>query len=1604
MAGAYNLYVNLMATTGGLSGGLRSGAAQLRAFDGQLDSTAGRLGRVQAATRDLARTQAAASAQVASAQGRAAQAGQRAAAAQQAMLRAQAVEARSAARAEAARAAEVAAGARASRAQAAAQQFASRAAAAVGRDAERAARTAAGAQAAAARATDEHAQAQQRAAAAQQTATRATTAMATAERRAQAATATHDEARQRAARTATAAARQTARAEAALAAARNESAASSAQAGLAIGAALGVGVAQAIALEKAMANVMTISQQITHENVSQFTDQIVKLSTQLPQTATELADGLYQVVSTGFDGAEAMQILDVAARGASAGLTTSETSARALLGVLKAYGMEAGEAGDVMDVMFQTVNLGVISFEELAQQLGDVVPMAAAAGVEFDDMSAALAAITLSGIPAAEAVTALNMLLTRVMKPTQELRQAMKDLGYESAASAVEQDGLYVVVNKLNNVTGGTAEGIANMWKDIRATRAALALAAADGRNYADSYAGIASEIERAEATQKAYAIQTDTVSGQWKLFANQARALGIDVGRALLPALEAVGTVLHTVVGAVNELPAPMKAGLGIILATAAGLLLLRGAYTKVTGQIAAFRAAQAAASTGGGVMPAVLAGAGLAVSGLAAVLTLGIAGYAAYTASKTRAKDATEELVKALREEREEGKTGVGMRELLGQLTDDGALDDLKKVGIGTTEAIDAITSGGAKLATLKTRLDRDAFDFNRSVRAGDASGSDLRKFSDAKKVLDERHKIWSDAVKKSAELAEQQSLLEARIKQHAKSTGGLFDLFSMADVDRTGGTKVTDEMKSLAKAVGDAVDPSRAFRDAQTAAGEAMKKAGRDAADARVSLAGYMDELRKQLAAQRDFQRNLSELAVQGYADLGDHFAELGVDAAPMLDDLVKQLRTGKTKVADELRNIVTEDAERSTEAYRLGLEKTAQIAEQYGPKIARAWARASERNDPVQFKKVTEQMAMLDLRSAVKASVGDAQDEFDRGLGLLAQIAKRKGATASAAFQDALLQGDVERAMDSLKSVFGAKVPISAPDLSKVVAAFRSAGDDAHATWSGALELIRQVAATKGTQAASALTAALLSGDMAAVKAQLDSIGMSVTNIPGSKNIAISVSAPPSVNIPVYFAYKNSPYSAKGKHGPYADGYQGLADGAVVDYFAQGGVRQPERHVAQIARAGSWRVWAEESTGGEAFIPLAHNKRTRSRAIAEETVRRLGGRGIDWYADGGMTDWSYSPTSPSELRSVSTVRSNSMRKVKRGKKTEEVFDLALFEKNLAKAARAAGAWRKNLSTVARRAGQEVADALEAMGEDGVELTKKMANGSGKYIKEMTAQLTKLGLVAKATLSDYTAQLKAATGEQNTFEKDLAKLAAMGYGSLAARLAEQGDAEAHDIARQAAGSKKKAAAADKASKAADQTVPADDLADLLRIIGAIKSKTTGIHAVAATLEMDEDEIIRIANVGRSRISTALGSKATKFLTDLSRANKELAYAQGGILTPGIYATSNGIVRFAEPSTQGEAFIPLGAGVRSTATTVLADVASRFGYQLTKSDTGGAVRLVDAHPQGRVQVVVIREQPAALVGSMPVTVSGGDRTTADEVGAAVMRRLRAAQRGGRI
>ncbi|WP_399559594.1 hypothetical protein OIA45_48455 (plasmid) [Streptomyces chartreusis] len=442
--------------------------------------------------------------------------------------------------------------------------------------------------------------------------------------------------------------------------------------------------------------------------------------------------------------------------------------------------------------------------------------------------------------------------------------------------------------------------------------------------------------------------------------------------------------------------------------------------------------------------------------------------------------------------------------------------------------------------------------------------------------------------------------------------------------------------------------------------------------------------------------------------------------------------------------------------------------------------------------------------------------------------------------------------------------------------------------------------------------------------------------------------------------------------------------GLADGAVVDYYADGGMRR-ENHVAQIARGGTWRVWAEDETQGEGYVPFARSKRVRSRAITEEIVRRLGGdpAGIAWNANGSVTDWRYDPQtgslySPSDAGSAG----NKTRKVKG--KDVSYFDLGAVESKIRSASRATLAWNADLQKVADRVGGDVAEALASMGKEGVKLADKMANGSTKYINEMAAALRNLQKVAKASLTDYTRQLGNANKLNKDFADDLAKLAAMGYGDLAAQLAEQNDTAAQQLADAASKDKGKAAKANAAAKTANNALTAEQVQDLVQIIAAIKTNKTGIHDVAATTGLGEDVIIDVANKAKSQISKSLGSRASRFLSDLTKANRHMAYADGGIRA-GMYATQAGIIRFAEPETRGEAFIPLGENKRRSAMPVLADVAHRFGVGLTDGRSGRPL-------------VIVRSGDTINV---PVT-NANQNASPSDIGAQVGYQFRRAKRGG--
>lgn len=345
---------------------------------------------------------------------------------------------------------------------------------------------------------------------------------------------------------------------------------------------MGLAAREFMGFERSMRNVNSISN-MTESELSAVTGEVKDLATELGRMPQDLAAGLYDIASSGFQGAAGLEVLEASAEGATAGLATTKEAAASLTTVLNAYAMDVSKVGQVSDVMFRAVDIGVVTFAELGENLGQVVATAAAAGVPFEQVAAGFATMTKGGINAAETSTALNRVILAFLNPSKKLTEALKASGYESGAAVIQARGLAGAVEYLQEVTGGSAEELAQLGMDARALKAALSLARDEGRVFASDLEAM---NNAAGATQAALAEQSKALSFQWDQMKASAAVLAGEIGEALAPSLRAG---VDAVKGATEWLrqmsPEMKKAAVAVaaVVASIGPLLVMAGTLTKV-------------------------------------------------------------------------------------------------------------------------------------------------------------------------------------------------------------------------------------------------------------------------------------------------------------------------------------------------------------------------------------------------------------------------------------------------------------------------------------------------------------------------------------------------------------------------------------------------------------------------------------------------------------------------------------------------------------------------------------------------------------------------------------------------------------------------------------------------------------------------------------------------------------------------------------------------------------------------------------------------------------------------------------------------------------
>lgn len=255
------------------------------------------------------------------------------------------------------------------------------------------------------------------------------------------------------------------------------------------------------------------------------------------KSTDEVVPALYQAISAGVPRENVFEFLEVAAKASVASTETLETSVDTLSSAVNTYGAENLSARDASDVLFTAVRRGKTTFGELGGSLARVLPVAAAFGIDFEEVLAAITALTLQGVPTSEAVTAVRAVIESSAAPTAEAAGMLDKLGISYGGARLESDGLLSVITDITAATEGDEAALRKLLGTQEAMTGALILTSNEGASFSD----ILGDMQNSTgASQEAFDLMNDEASRLFEILKANVEVVLIRLGLKVLPLLVA--------------------------------------------------------------------------------------------------------------------------------------------------------------------------------------------------------------------------------------------------------------------------------------------------------------------------------------------------------------------------------------------------------------------------------------------------------------------------------------------------------------------------------------------------------------------------------------------------------------------------------------------------------------------------------------------------------------------------------------------------------------------------------------------------------------------------------------------------------------------------------------------------------------------------------------------------------------------------------------------------------------------------------------------------------------------------------------------------------
>jgi TP901 family phage tail tape measure protein len=273
------------------------------------------------------------------------------------------------------------------------------------------------------------------------------------------------------------------------------------------------------------------------EQVQAWRGDVLEMSRVLPQSADELAQALYFITSSGIDSSAALEVLNSTARASAAGLGETQMLADLATSAMNAYGPANLSAAETMDILIAAIREGKAEPEEFASSLGRVIAPAQNLGVSFDQVTGAMASMSLVGISADEAATGLRATLMALQKPSAGQKKAAEALGlsFDEIRKSVREKGLLSTLTDLRDRIGDDQEALGAIFPNVRAFNAVLSTT---GENLGNTNRIMASTADATGGVNEAFGITATGAKFKLNAALSSLQATMIEIGAVIVPVL----------------------------------------------------------------------------------------------------------------------------------------------------------------------------------------------------------------------------------------------------------------------------------------------------------------------------------------------------------------------------------------------------------------------------------------------------------------------------------------------------------------------------------------------------------------------------------------------------------------------------------------------------------------------------------------------------------------------------------------------------------------------------------------------------------------------------------------------------------------------------------------------------------------------------------------------------------------------------------------------------------------------------------------------------------------------------------------------------------